>query len=271
MASPFTLDQLTAMRGKPVYDRASEKIGDIKAVFHDDATGQPEWLGVSSGFLGTKTMLVPVAGATQQEDGLLVPYSKDQVKDAPGAAGEHVTEAEEQALYQHYGLDYSRQRSSSGLPNRDQSMTTTPTAQPIRSSERADERTIELREEELRARKERVQAGEVRVEKEVVAEQRTLEVPVTREEVVVERQAVNRPSDRPIGEATNEVIEVPVYEEEVTAEKRTVVREELEIGKRAVQETEQVSGTVRREEARLETEGTVHLRDDDQDNPRRRQ
>ena len=132
-----------------------------------------------------------------------------------------------------------------------------------------EQRTVQLREEELRARKQTVEAGEVELRKDVVAENRTMTVPVTREEVVIERRAVDRrPSDRPIGDG--EVIEVPVYEEEVTPEKRTVVREEISLGKRQVQETERVSGTVRREEVRIEAEGHVHGHDDDQDsNPDR--
>src|SRR5919112_5998359 len=58
-----------------------------------------------------------------------------------------------------------------------------------RSPRSAEEtQRLQLREEELRAEKERVEAGEVRVRKEVVSEERTLEVPVTREEVVIERR-----------------------------------------------------------------------------------
>ena len=68
---------------------------------------------------------------------------------------------------------------------------------------------------------------------------------------------MRRPSDRPIGEG--ETIEVPVREERVTAEKRPVVYEEVEVGKRAVQETERVSDTVRREVAEIETEGNVNV------------
>jgi uncharacterized protein (TIGR02271 family) len=121
------------------------------------------------------------------------------------------------------------------------------------------ERTVQLREEELRARKERVEAGEVGIRKEVVEEEKTLEVPVTREEVFVERHAVERrPSDRPIGEG--ETIEVPVYEEEVEVEKRPVVYEEVAVGKRAVEETERVSDTVRREVADLDARGDVEVR-----------
>jgi uncharacterized protein (TIGR02271 family) len=126
-------------------------------------------------------------------------------------------------------------------------------------------RTVELREEELRARKTPVQAGEVGLHKEVVSEQKTMDVPVTREEAVVERRPVDRrPADRPIGE--DESIKVPLREERVEVEKRPVVTEEVEVGKRPVQETERVSGTVRREEARVEGEGDVDVRGDE---PRR--
>jgi hypothetical protein len=65
------------------------------------------------------------------------------------------------------------------------------------------------------------------LQKEVVSEQRTLQVPVTYEEVVVERRAVDhRPTDQPVGE-TSGVIRVPVREEEVTLEKQPVVYEEV--------------------------------------------
>lgn len=129
----------------------------------------------------------------------------------------------------------------------------------------SEKKAVHLRAEELEARREQVQAGEIEIHKEVVAEQQTMDVPVTRDEVVIERQAVNRPAAGPIEEQTS-VVEIPVYEEEVTLDKRTVVREELEIGKRAFPETQQVSTTVQHEEARIEAEGRVHLHDDDADN-----
>ena len=129
----------------------------------------------------------------------------------------------------------------------------------------AEAGTVQLREEELRARTRPVEAGQVEVRTEVVEEQRTLEVPVTREEAVVERRPVERrPAEEPIGEG--ESIRVPLREEQVEVEKRPVVTEEIEIGKRQVRDTERVSGTVRREEARVDEEGDVDLRGED---PRR--
>ncbi|HEX2171885.1 MAG TPA: YsnF/AvaK domain-containing protein [Dehalococcoidia bacterium] len=126
-------------------------------------------------------------------------------------------------------------------------------------------RTIELREEVLVPHKQQVEAGEVRLTKDVTAEQRSVEVPVTREEVMVERHAVDRrPASGDIGESS-EVIDVPVYEERASADKQTFVREEVSLGKRVVQDTEHVSDTVRREEARVETEGQVHPASADRD------
>jgi len=122
--------------------------------------------------------------------------------------------------------------------------------------------TLQLREEELQAHKQSVETGKVRIGKEIVSEQQTLEVPVTREEVTIERRPVaRRAADGAIGES-NETIQVPVHEEQVSVDKRAVVTEEINVGKRAVQETKQVSGTVRREEARIENDGDVELKKD---------
>jgi len=121
--------------------------------------------------------------------------------------------------------------------------------------------TVELREEELTARKQSVEAGEVRVGTEVTSQQRTVDVPVTHEEVTIERHAVNRrPADGSIGDQSK-TIAIPVSEEQVSVEKRAVVYEEIEVGKRAVQQTQQVSGTVRKELVDVDAEGDVGRRD----------
>ena len=122
-----------------------------------------------------------------------------------------------------------------------------------------DSQSIELREEELRAEKERVQAGEVRLRKEVITEERTLEVPVTREEVVIERRpaAQGREASGQIDD--DQEIRIPLMEEEVRVEKTPVVREEVSVKKRQVQGVEEVSDTVRREEARIEKTGDARV------------
>jgi len=120
---------------------------------------------------------------------------------------------------------------------------------------------MELREEELRARKQEVEKGEVRVRKEVVTEHKTLDVPVKREEVVIERHCVTgQPSANVTDLRPGDEIRVPVKEEQVHVEKTPVVKEEVTVGKRQIQETEHVAGTVRKEEVRVEREGDVNVR-----------
>jgi len=124
-----------------------------------------------------------------------------------------------------------------------------------------DQGRMQLREEELETRKTSTETGEVRLGKEVVSEQRTVEVPVTREEVYIERQPIDRrPSDTPISETERASIDMPVREEHVTIEKQPVVYEEVGVGKRQVEETRDVNATVRREELRVDQEGDARLR-----------
>lgn len=112
---------------------------------------------------------------------------------------------------------------------------------------------IAVHEEELVARKTVRQAGEVQIRKDVVEEERTIDVPVTREEVQVSRHAVDRPATdaEAAFRASGDTIRVPVMEEDVEVTKRPRVKEEIEISKVARQDTARVSDTVRREEVEV--------------------
>jgi len=124
--------------------------------------------------------------------------------------------------------------------------------------------TMEVKEERLRAEKQPVEAGEVTVSKEIHTETKTLEVPVQREEVVIERTPVHGRtaaegiSAGDIGEG--EQIRIPVREEQVNVAKEAVVTEQVKVGKRTVQDTEQVSGQVRKEEVKIDQTGDVDVR-----------
>jgi len=111
---------------------------------------------------------------------------------------------------------------------------------------------VPVHEEELTATKRPVERGQVRINKDVVAEERTMDVPVTEERLVVNRRVVDR--DAPVDAAAyaEDTIEIPLLSEEVDVQKRDRVVEEIEIGKEAVQRTERVAGTVRREEVRVD-------------------
>jgi uncharacterized protein (TIGR02271 family) len=125
-----------------------------------------------------------------------------------------------------------------------------------------DEIVIPLREEELTASVRETEAGAARIQKTVVAEDRVLEVPVTEEQIRVERRVVDRAAGANDVDAFEEmVIEVPLTEQEVQLQKQTRVAEEVVVSKEAIQHTEQVRGTVRREEVDVVDEDATFIED----------
>ena len=119
-------------------------------------------------------------------------------------------------------------------------------------------RTLQLKEEQLRTSKRRVKAGEVEVRKEVVTEQKSVTVPVEREEIVIERKPAR--GRAAAGDLKAETIRVPVSEEKVDVEKETVVTGEVAVGKRKVAGTRTVADTVRKEKLRVEETGNVEVK-----------
>ena len=118
-----------------------------------------------------------------------------------------------------------------------------------------EEIRIPVMEEELTATVRSQEGGAMRIEKDVVTEQRTLDVPVTEERVRVERRVVDRPVNAADAEGFDEVvIEVPLRTETVDVQKQARVAEEIVISKEAVQRTERVTDTVRKEEVYVDEE-----------------
>ena len=121
-----------------------------------------------------------------------------------------------------------------------------------------DELRIPVMEEELTATVREQEAGAVRIEKDVVTEQRTLEVPVTEERVRVERRVVDRAATAADAGAFEEtVIDVPLTTETVDVQKEARVTGEVVVSKEAVGRTEQVTDTVRREEVYVDEDATI--------------
>jgi uncharacterized protein (TIGR02271 family) len=120
-----------------------------------------------------------------------------------------------------------------------------------------DELRIPVVEEELTATVREQEAGAVRIEKRVVEEDRVLEVPVTDEQIRVERRIVDRPVGAESQAFEEIVIDVPVTTEQVELQKQARVAEEIVVSKEATQRTERVSDTVRREEVYVDEDATL--------------
>jgi len=124
----------------------------------------------------------------------------------------------------------------------------------------SEDEVVPVVEERLEADKKMREAGSVSVKKNVVTENKTMNVPVSREVVNVEK--VEARGDAPAGTAFEEKdISIPVHEEEIEVTKRPVVKEEVRVSKGIEQHDEAVSGTVRKEKVDVNTEGDTQRSD----------
>lgn len=98
----YTLDDLVRFQGAPVYDATGDRIGSVEEIFYDDASGRPEWVGIGTGFLRTKRVLVPLEGASVRDDGLYVAHESDHVKGSPDVDSDEISDEVERELYAYY-------------------------------------------------------------------------------------------------------------------------------------------------------------------------
>jgi uncharacterized protein (TIGR02271 family) len=267
-----TIDDIKTWRGEQAHGRDGEKLGTIADIYLDRDTGEPEWAAIKTGLFGTKVSFAPLADATHSGDGVQLPYTKDQLKDAPTAEADgELSQDEEAALYRHYGLDYSEAPSDSGLPTghdatdrdvTDGDLTDRETAGrgPVGhdTSGPTTDDAMTRSEEELRVGTTKREAGRARMRKYVVTENVTQTVPVQREEVRVEREPI---TDANVDDATtgpdisDEEHEVVLHEEQPVVEKRVVPQERVRLDKDVRTEDETVSEEVRKERIEADGEG----------------
>jgi uncharacterized protein (TIGR02271 family) len=253
---------LEQLEGRPVMGADGQKIGTVADVYFDKDTRQPEWALVTTGMFGTKHSFVPITSASTTSEGLQVPFTKDQVKDAPRLDDDgELSQDEELLLSQHYGISYSEAPSDSGLPEggAPAPQGRGPVGNDVSGPETDEAMTRS--EEELRLDKIRRPSGLVRLRKYITTEQVAATVPVQREEARIEREPI---TDANVGAAmrggdlTEEEHELTLSEEEVTVDKKVVPKERVRLDKDVVTEERSVTEDVRKEN--IDVEGDVKPR-----------
>jgi uncharacterized protein (TIGR02271 family) len=271
----ITQNQLRDVIGATAYDRDGDKIGKIGHVYYDDDTDQPKWITVNTGFLGTSENFVPLAGAKTSADGnVTVGYDKATIKDAPHIAEEgHLSPEDEQRLYRHYDLDYGdtnrvattgdsgytdtnvtgrhadRRDVSAGYDDRDRGTVGHDTSGPTTDN------AMTRSEERLNVGTETREAGRARLRKHVVTEQQQVSVPVSHEELRVEREPI---TDANRGDAydgpsiSEEEHEVTLRAERPVVSTETEAVERVRLGTETVRSEETVRGEVRKEEIEVD-------------------
>lgn len=283
-------DTLDRVIGADVYDADGDKIGTASEVFLDDQSGNPEWVTVKTGLFGTKETFVPIRDADLTSDGVRVPVSKEAVKAAPKIDSEgHLSPQEEQELYRHYGLGMSAGTTDTMTTGRTDTTTTTGRTDTTSAgfsdtdtttTGRADttsagfsdtnehgtvgrdtsgpttDDAMTRSEEQVRVGTTAEEVGRARLRKYVVTENVSQTVPVTREEVRVEREPI---TDANVGNAmdgpaiSEEEHEVTLHAERPVVEKEAVPVERVRLDKETVTDQVTVDETVRKEQ--IETDG----------------
>jgi uncharacterized protein (TIGR02271 family) len=204
--------------GAEVFGADGDKVGTVAAVY-------PGYIVVEKGFFFPTDYYIPMSAVASADN--------DQV---------YLNLAKDAALQS----GWDAQPTDLETASYDTSLATGASTARVATDE---EIRVPVMEEELTATVREQEAGAVRIEKDVVTEQRTLDVPVTEERVRVERRVVDRPVSAADADAFEEtVIEVPLRSETVDVQKQARVAEEVVVSKEATQRTERVSDTVRKEE-----------------------
>jgi uncharacterized protein (TIGR02271 family) len=270
---------VNALSGSTVVDAGGNKIGKVGQVYLDDQTGQPEWVTVKTGLFGTKESFLPLALAEHDGGQLTVRTTKDQVSGAPQVDEDgHISQQEESEIYRYYGLSgegsggVGGQAGTAGYgpggPSGQDTTGTAGTAGPAgtgsgyqsaaaghdTSGPDTDE-AMTRSEEHLVAGTEQTEAGRARLRKHVVTETQQVQVPVSHEEVRLEREPItdaNRDAAYSGGDITEEEHEVTLRAERPVVSTEAQPVERVRLGKETVTDTETVSGEVRKEQVEFD-------------------
>jgi uncharacterized protein (TIGR02271 family) len=252
-------DTISRVIGQDVYDESGDKIGSAAEVYLDDETGQPEWVTVRTGLFGTKESFVPIRNADLTDDGVRVPISKERVKDAPKIDTDgHLSPQEEEELYRYYGMGAGtglQTETTTGMAGTGYATDDAPGTVGHDTSGPTTDNAMTRSEERLEVGTRSEEVGRARLRKYVVTENVTETVPVTREEVRVEREPI---TDANIGDAmdgpaiSEEEHEVTLRAETPVVAKEAVPVERVRLDKETVTEQAQVTEGLRKEEIEVE-------------------
>ena len=260
----FTQEEAQNLTGATAYDQAGQKIGHVATVYRDEATGTPEWLTVKTGLFGMKETFVPLALARARgEREVELAADKDTVTSAPKIDPEgQLSPAEEEQLFSYYGLGYGEWPSPTGLPETSgQHMTDAygaPGAQGYDTSGPATDEAMTRSEERMRVGTATEETGRARLRKYVVTETVQQSVPVSHEEVRVEREPITEANIGPATsgpEISEEEHEVTLHAERPVVATEAVPVERVRLAKDRVAGEETVTGEVRKEQIETETDG----------------
>ena len=253
-----TPEQWNNLIGRTAIGPDGDKIGKVGQLYLDDATGQPEWVTVSTGLFGTRESFAPLYNSTVRDDQLVLAVPRQLVKDAPNVEDDgHLDDAEAAALYQHYAgylgaaSGYQGSQIGDGTSELGGRTMDRGSAQGYDTSGPTTDDAMTRSEERLHVGTENQQVGRARLRKYVVTEQVTTTVPVSHEEVRLEREPItdaNRDAALSGPAISEEEHEVTLHAERPVVAKEAVPVERVRLGTETVTEEQQINEQVRKEQ-----------------------
>ena len=238
-----------------VVDCSENKVGTVDSVWLD-YNGQPAYVAIRTGWLGMgQTHVVPAQNADVSESRRVIrlPYTEDQIKGSPEFDASAQLQSDDEERIGTYYSSHGFQRDN-WLRDRDVAADQTHLRET--KTKNVDEKSIKLKDEELKVGKREVEAGGVRLRKVVRTEVVNQPVELKREEIVIERVPASEARGSDVGDFSEDEIYMPLRREEAVVGKETRVREEVRIGKRQETEQQTISDTVRHEDVEIEKEST---------------
>ncbi|MFK5632978.1 PRC-barrel domain-containing protein [Ornithinimicrobium sp. LYQ103] len=99
-------EQLNMLYDAEVVDQDGEKVGAMGQIYLDNATGEPAWITVRTGWFGGRRVFVPLTTAEVLDGQIRCAYSMAKIKGAPDIEVDgHLSEADEQDLDAYYAVD----------------------------------------------------------------------------------------------------------------------------------------------------------------------
>lgn len=265
--------QPQALLDKPVYDSEHHKVGKIKQLYLDENTQEPTWAAVSTGgIFSSKESMLPLDATHMEEEGLIVDLPAEAIKEAPTVdADQELTTEDQETLLNFYNAVFLADRKqqmpsqtgSTGMTddmsddndNYDDQHTSGQSYTDMATSGQQTDNAMTRSEERLHIDKEQRERARLRLKKYIVTEHQTVEMPVKKEKLRLEREPItdeNRDAAMSGPNLSEAEHEITLKEEVPRVHKETVPIERVRMTKDTVDNMHTEDRKIRKEQLGVE-------------------
>ncbi len=260
-----------SLKGVPVYSAESHNVGSVDDFLVDDQD-QLQYIVVKSH--GQRKTLLPIGHCTDmpREKRVYTPsLNRDEFKRLPkyddsqtGVAGQALQMYQTDPVERSLPVEATIPVEAPSIENiavetiPKKEVAVTRVTAPVEESANANP-PIQLFEERLTTRKQRVKTGEIKISKHTITERKSTNTPITREKVIIEIESIYGGETRvDFGDAEvaeDGTMRMGIYEEQTEVCRQVVPYQNITVRKKTVQDVVKTQETIRREELEVTSDG----------------